>query len=165
MATINFQGKNINTSGDLPPVGSRAPDFSLVNAKLADVNLATYAGKRKVLCIVPSLDTPVCAASARRFNEKAAALPNTVILMVSADLPFAQGRFCQTEGLKQVMPLSTFRSRFAEDYGVKITTGFLAGLTARAVVVIDENDCVVHAQLVNEITEEPDYEAVFSALT
>ncbi len=164
MATITFQGNQLNTCSDLPPVGSMAPDFSLVNGKLAEVNLASYAGKRKVLSIVPSLDTPVCAASTRKFNEKAAALQNTVVLIVSADLPFAQGRFCQAEGLKNVVPLSTFRSTFAEVYGVNIVDGFLAGLTARAVMVIDENDQVIHSQLVSEITEEPDYEAVFAAL-
>jgi thiol peroxidase len=165
MATIAFQGKPIHTSGDLPAIGSRAPDFKLVNGKLTDVTLAAYSGRRKILNIVPSLDTPVCAASTRKFNEKASKLENTVVLVVSADLPFAQCRFCETEGLKNVIPLSTFRSGFADDYGVRLTDSILAGLTARAVVVIDENDKVVYTQLVNELTHEPDYDSVLAALS
>jgi thiol peroxidase len=165
MATIAFQGKPIHTSGDLPAIGSRAPDFKLVNGQLTDVTLAAYSGRRKILNIVPSLDTPVCAASTRKFNEKASKLENTVVLVVSADLPFAQCRFCETEGLKNVIPLSTFRSGFADDYGVRLTDSILAGLTARAVVVIDENDKVVYTQLVNELTHEPDYDSVLAALS
>ncbi len=164
MATITFQGKPLNTCGELPAIGSKAPDFTLVNGKLKDVNLASYAGKRKVLNIVPSLDTPTCAASTRKFNEKAAHLYNTVVLAVSADLPFAQCRFCETEGLKEVAPLSTFRSSFAEDYGVKLIDTFLAGLTARAIVVIDEKDRVVYTQLVSELANEPDYESALAVL-
>jgi thiol peroxidase len=165
MATIAFQGKPLHTSGELPSIGSKAPDFKLVNGKLADVTLATYAGKRKVLNIVPSLDTPVCAASTRKFNEKAGKLDNTVVLVISADLPFAQCRFCETEGLKNVIPLSTFRSGFADDYGVRLTDSILAGLTARAVVVIDEKDRIIYNQLVNELTHEPDYDSVLTVLS
>ncbi|MGR9072378.1 MAG: thiol peroxidase [Gammaproteobacteria bacterium] len=164
MATITFLGKSIKTCGDLPAVGSTAPDFLLANNDLVDVTLSNYAGSRKVLNIVPSLDTPVCAASTRIFNQKASYLDNTVVLVVSADLPFAQDRFCKDEGLKEVVSLSTFRSGFAKDYGVEIVDGFLAGLTARAVVVIDDNDTVVHTQLVAELTEEPDYDAALEAL-
>ena len=164
MATITFQGNPVHTSGELPAVGSKAPEFTLVNGKLADVTLANYAGKRKVLNIVPSLDTPVCAASTRKFNEKSSRLNNTVVLVVSADLPFAQGRFCEAEGLKNVIPLSTFRSTFADDYGVNIVDTFLAGLTARAIVIIDENDKVIYTQLVSEVAHEPDYESALAAL-
>lgn len=164
MATISFQGNPLNTCGDLPAVGSDAPDFSLVNSKLADVALATYPGKKKILNIVPSLDTPTCAASTRKFNEKAAKLDNAVVLVVSADLPFAQSRFCETEGLQNVLPLSTFRSNFADDYGVRLVDTFLAGLTARAVVIIDENNKVIYTQLVSELADEPDYESALAAL-
>ncbi len=164
MATISFQGNPLNTSGDLPAIGSGAPDFSLVNSKLTDVSLATYQGKKKILNIVPSLDTPTCAASTRKFNEKAAKLDNAVVLVVSADLPFAQSRFCETEGLKNVHPLSTFRSNFADDYGVRLVDTFLAGLTARAVVIIDENNKIIYTQLVGEIADEPDYDSALAAL-
>jgi thiol peroxidase len=164
MATITFQGKPLNTCGELPAVGSDAPAFSLAGRQLVDVTLATYAGKRKVLNIVPSLDTPTCAASTRKFNQKASHLDNTVVLAVSADLPFAQSRFCESEGLKDVIPLSTFRSGFAKDYGVNIVDTFLAGLTARAIVVIDEHDKVIYTQLVGEIADEPDYESALAVL-
>lgn len=162
MATITFQGAPLNTCGDLPAIGTNAPEFTLVNNKLADVILSTYSGKKKILNIVPSLDTPTCAASTRKFNEQAAKLENTVVLIVSADLPFAQSRFCEAEGLKNVVPLSTFRSNFADDYGVRLVDTFLAGLTARAVVIIDENDKVIYTQLVNELADEPDYESVLA---
>jgi thiol peroxidase len=164
MATITFQGKPLHTCGELPAVGSKAPDFSLANGKLVDVTLVTYAGKQKVLNIVPSLDTPTCAASTRKFNEKAAHFHNTVVLVVSADLPFAQCRFCEVEDLTHVIPLSTFRSSFADDYGVKLVDTFLAGLTARAVIIIDENDNVVYTELVSELANEPDYESALAAL-
>ena len=164
MATITFQGKPLNTSGELPAVGSDAPAFSLTSRDLVDVTLATYAGKRKVLNIVPSLDTPTCAASTRKFNQKASHLDNTVVLAVSADLPFAQSRFCESEGLKDVIPLSTFRSSFSNDYGVTIVDTFLRGLTARAIVIIDENDKVIYTQLVGEIAHEPDYESALAVL-
>ena len=164
MTQIFFQGKTLHTSGDLPAVGSTAPDFSLVNGKLKDVNLATYAGKRKVLNIVPSLDTPTCAASARMFNQKASDLENTVVLVISADLPFAQGRFCESEGLKDVYPLSTFRSSFAQDYGVELVDSILKGLTARAVIILDDNDEVIYTGLVKELADEPNYAAALAVL-
>ncbi len=164
MTTITFQGKPIETSGALPLVGTNAPDFSLVNGKLADVTLATYKGKRKILNIVPSIDTPTCATSTLKFNEKAAHLHNTVVLVVSADLPFAQCRFCSNESLHHVIPLSTFRSTFAEDYGVKLVDSILAGLTARAVVVINEEDRVIYTELVKELSDEPDYKSALAAL-
>ncbi len=165
MTTITFQGKPLQTSGGLPLVGTKAPDFTLVNGKLANVSLATYEGKRKILNIVPSVDTPTCAASTLKFNEKAAHLHNTVVLVISADLPFAQCRFCSNESLHHVIPLSSFRSSFAEDYGVKLVDSILAGLTARAVVVIDENDTVIYTQLVSELSDEPDYKSALAALT
>ncbi len=164
MATITFQGKPINTCGELPAVGSAAPAFILTSRELKDVTLASYAGKRKVLNIVPSLDTPTCAASTRKFNQKAAHLDNTVVLAVSADLPFSQSRFCESEDLKDVIPLSTFRSSFANDYGVNIVDTLLAGLTARAIVIIDEHDQVIYTQLVSEIANEPDYESALAVL-
>jgi thiol peroxidase len=164
MATISFHGDPLHTNGELPAVGRTAPDFLLTNGKLEDVSLAAFAGKKKLLNIVPSLDAPVCAASARIFNQKASALDNAVVLVVSADLPFAQSRFCATEGLKNIVPLSTMRSDFALDYGVKIVDGILAGLTARAVVVIDANDKIAYSQLVSEVTGEPDYQSALAAL-
>lgn len=164
MATIKFQGKPLNTSGELPTVGTTAPDLLLVNAKLRDVSLASYSGKKKILSIVPSLDTPTCAASTRIFNQKASSLKNTVVLVISADLPFAQVRFCEADGLKDVIPLSTFRSTFAEDYGIKIVDTILAGLTARAIVILDEDNQVVYTELVAELADEPDYESAFEIL-
>ncbi|MEW5890556.1 MAG: thiol peroxidase [Pseudomonadota bacterium] len=165
MNTVTLGGNPIHLAGNFPKPGDRAPDFSLVAADLKDVSLKDFAGKRKVLNIVPSLDTPTCATSTRKFNEKAGSLPNTMVLVISADLPFAMKRFCETEGLKNVVTLSTMRGRdFMGKYGVEITDGPLAGLTARAVVVLDENDKVLHAQLVPEIKQEPDYEAALAAL-
>jgi len=165
MANITLKGNPFHTNGDLPAVGSQAPDFRLVAGDLSDVNLATYAGKKKLLNIVPSLDTPVCAISTRKFNEYAKSHPDTVVLIISADLPFAQGRFCTGEKLENVVPLALMRSRnFAKDYGVLIEDGPLAGITARAVVVLDANNTVRHAQLVPEIAQEPDYEAALKAL-
>jgi thiol peroxidase len=165
MATVTLKGTPIHTIGDLPPVGSKAPDFKLVDGDLKNASLATFQGKKKVLNIVPSLDTSVCATSTRKFNEKAGGLENTVVLVVSSDLPFASKRFCTTEGLKNVIPLSLMRSRdFAKHYGVLITDGPLQGITARAVVVLDEGDKVVYGQLVPEIGQEPDYEAALKAI-
>lgn len=165
MTTITLRGTPINLVGELPAVGSTAPDFKLTTSGLEDVGLADYAGKRRVLNILPSLDTPTCATSTRKFNEHAASLDNTVVLVVSADLPFAQKRFCETEGLERVVPLSMMRDRnFGKDYGVLIEDGPMAGITARAVVVIDENDRVAHAELVPEIAQEPDYQAALDAL-
>ena len=164
MAQITLKGNPIETSGDLPAVGGNAPDFRLVGGDLADVTLATYAGKRKIISIVPSLDTPVCAVSTRKFHEQAGAIDNTVVLVVSADLPFAQKRFCEAEGLDRVVPLSLMRGKaFAKDYGILITNGPLEGITGRAIVCVDENDSVVHTQLVPEIGEEPDYAAALNA--
>ncbi len=165
MATVTLKGTPIHTIGDLPAVGARAPDFKLVDGDLKDVSLESFRGKKKILNIVPSLDTGVCATSTRKFNEKAGALANTVVLVVSADLPFASKRFCTTEGLKNVVPLSLMRSReFAKEYGVLLTDGPLAGITARAVVVVDEKDHVVYRQLVPEIGQEPDYDAALNAV-
>ncbi|MGB0128591.1 MAG: thiol peroxidase [Rhodocyclaceae bacterium] len=165
MTTVTLGGNPISLAGDFPKVGAAAPAFSLVNGDLQDVGLATYAGKRKVLNIVPSLDTPVCATSTRKFNEEAGNLPNTVVLVVSADLPFAAKRFCETEGLKNVETLSTMRGReFMKDYGVEIAGGPLAGVTARAVVVVDESDKVIYTELVPEIKQEPNYTAALAAL-
>ena len=165
MATITLKGNPINTSGSLPQVGSQAPDFKLVGEDLQDVSLGNFKGKKKVLNIVPSLDTSVCATSARKFNERAKELPNCAILIVSADLPFASERFRTNEGLTEIVTLSMMRSRdFARDYGVLITTGPLAGICARAVVVLDESNKVVHTELVSEIAREPNYELVLAAL-
>jgi thiol peroxidase len=165
MTTVTLQGNPFKVEGMLPPVGSQAPALTLTNGELADVTLANFAGKRKILNIVPSLDTPTCATSTRKFNEKAAGLNNTVVLVISADLPFAAGRFCATEGLKNVVHLSTFRHpEFMATWGVKMAEGPLLSLTARAVVVLDENDKVLHSQLVPEIAQEPDYEAALKVL-
>jgi thiol peroxidase len=165
MATITLQGNEIRTNGELPAVGEQAPDFHLVDGELNDRRLADYAGKKKLLNIVPSLDTGVCATSTKKFNESAASRDNVVMLVISADLPFAQGRFCGAEGIDKVIPLSMMRSRnFAKDYGVLIENGPLAGITARAVVVLDEDNKVVYTELVPEIAQEPDYEAALAAL-
>lgn len=165
MAEVTLKGNPIHTSGDLPAVGAKAPDFKLTAGDLSDVSLATYAGKKKILNIVPSLDTPTCATSTRKFNAEASTLPNTIVLVVSADLPFAAKRFCTTEGLANVQPLSLMRSKdFAKDYGVLLTDGPLAGITARAVVVIDEHDKVIHRELVREIANEPDYASALKAV-
>ena len=165
MAEITLKGNPIHTNGDLPAVGSKAPDFRLTNSDLADVGLADFAGKSKILSIVPSLDTGVCAESTRRFNELVASQDSVVVLVISADLPFAQGRFCSAEGIDRVVTLSIMRSRnFAKDYGVLIQDGPLAGITARAVVVLDADDKVLHTEMVPEIGQEPDYDAAFAAL-
>jgi thioredoxin-dependent peroxiredoxin len=165
MATVTLKGNPVSVSGKLPQPGDSAPAFVLTGQDLADVALKTYAGKRKVLNIVPSLDTPTCQQSTRVFNEKASAASNAVVLVISADLPFAMSRFCGAEGLNNVVTLSTFRNRdFHTAYGVDIADGVLKGLTARAVVVVDENDKVLHSQLVPEIANEPDYAAALVAL-
>ena len=165
MATITLQGNEIHTNGDLPGVGSTAPAFTLVNKDLADVTLDTWKGKKKLLNIVPSLDTPVCATSTKKFNEFAANRDDVVMLVIAADLPFAMSRFCGAENVDKVVPLSIMRDKhFAKDYGVLITDGPLAGITARAVVVLDENNTVVHAELVPEIAQEPDYDKAIAAL-
>ncbi len=163
MAKITLKGTPCTTSGDLPKVGAKAPDFKLVNGSLADVGLADFKGKKKIINIVPSLDTPVCAVSTRRFDEYAAKDQNTVVLVVSSDLPFAQARFCSAEAT-HVVPLSMMRDRhFARDYGVLIQDGPLAGITARAVVVLDAENKVLHTELVSEIGHEPDYAAAIAA--
>lgn len=165
MAQTALQGNPVQLSGDLPAVGATAPDFSLTAGDLSDVSLAKYAGKKKLLNIVPSLDTGVCAASTKKFNETMAGRDDAVALVISADLPFASGRFCSAEGITNVINLSMMRSRnFAKDYGVLIVDGPLAGITARAVVVLDADNKVVYTQLVPEITQEPDYDAAMAAL-
>lgn len=165
MATITLRGKEIRTSGELPRVGSKAPDFTLTDKDLRDVGLSEWTGKKKILSIFPSIDTPVCALSTKKFNEYARDHEDTVMLMISADLPFAHGRFCNNERLANVVSLSSMRNRdFAEDYGILIEDGPLAGLMGRAIVVLDENDTVVHSQLVPEIGQEPDYQAALKAL-
>ena len=165
MAQVTLEGNPLNTNGDLPAVGSSAPDFRLVDGALNVLTLADFAGKKKVVSIVPSLDTPTCATSTKVFNERLGGRDDVVVLVVSADLPFAQGRFCQAEGTADVKTLSMMRSRnFAKDYGMLIEDGPLAGITARGVVVVDENNQVVHSQLVGEIADEPDYDAAIAAL-
>ncbi|MBN2369824.1 MAG: thiol peroxidase [Vicinamibacteria bacterium] len=165
MATITFKGIPVHTSGELPAVGERAPDFNLTKNDLADVSLADFSGKKKLLNIVPSLDTGVCAASTRRFNQEAADRKDAVVLVVSNDLPFAQKRFCDSEGIRNVLTLSELRARkFGEDYGVRILDGPLAGLLSRAVVVLDRNDRVLYTEQVPEIASEPDYDKALAAL-
>jgi thiol peroxidase len=164
MATITFKGNPVETIGALPAVNTKAPDFSLTKTDLSNVSISDHAGKRLILNIFPSIDTPVCAASTRRFNQEAGNLNNTVVLCISADLPFAHNRFCELEGLKDVVPLSVFRSPdFGKDYGVTITTGPLAGLLSRAIVIIDQSGTVIYTQQVSEIAEEPDYGAALEA--
>jgi len=164
VATINFQGKPIHTCGELPAIGTQAPDFRLCNRQLRDLSLKDFAGKRKLLSIVPSLDTPTCQTSTRKFNEKAAQLRNTEVLVISADLPFAQVRFCETDGIKNLSALSSFRSSFAQDYGLTLTDSLLAGLMARGIIILDENDRVIYQELVSEITAEPDYASALAVL-
>ena len=165
MAKIALRGNPVSTSGDLPKVGGKAPDFKLVTKDLKDVSLGDYKGKKKILNIFPSIDTPVCAMSTRKFNEHAKQHADTVMLMVSADLPFAQGRFCGNEHLDNVVTLSMMRGqKFADDYGVRIMDGPLAGVTARAVVVLGTDDKVLHAEMVSDISNEPNYEAALKAL-
>jgi thiol peroxidase len=165
MAKVTFLGNKVTTNGKLPKVGSAAPDFSLPDKDLQDLGLSDFAGKKRLLNIVPSLDTPTCATSTRKFNESFAGREDAVALVISADLPFAQDRFCATEGLKNVVTLSLMRSRkFAKKYGVLIKNGPLEGLAARAVVVIDEKGKVTYTELVREIADEPNYDAALKAL-
>lgn len=165
MAQLTLKGTPIHTNGDLPRVGATAPDFKLTAGDLSDVSLAAYAGKRKVLNISPSLDTSICATAARRFNDAAGKLKDTVVLIITADLPFAAKRFCAAEGLQNVIPLSVMRDKkFAEDYGVLLVDGPLAGLCARSVVVLDASNKVIHSQLVPENNSEPDYDKALAAL-
>lgn len=165
MATVAFKGDPVKLVGDLPKVGEKAPDFKLVGANLSEVGLSVGSGKKVVLNIFPSIDTPVCAASVRRFNQEASSRDDVIVLCISADLPFAQARFCGGEGLDNVHTLSTFRSpSFGEEYGIAIAEGPLQGLLARAVVIVDESGEVKYAQLVPEIADEPDYESALSSL-
>lgn len=166
MSHVTLGGQSIKITGEFPSVGAQAADFKLVGKDLGDLTLADFAGKRKVLNIVPSLDTPTCATSARKFNQTAGKLAQTVVLVISADLPFAATRFCTTEGLENVITASTFREgrAFASAYGVNVTSGPLDGLTARAVIVLDEHNKVLHAELVSEIKNEPDYAAALAVL-
>lgn len=165
MAKTALKGQPVTTSGDLPKVGTRAPDFKLVDAGLKDVSLKDFAGKKKLLNIIPSLDTPVCALSTRKFNDEAKGRTDLAVLVISADLPFAQGRFCSAEQTQHVVTLSMMRDKdFARQYGVLITDGPLAGVTARAVIVLDENDQVRYTELVPEISHEPDYARALAAV-
>ncbi len=165
MAKITFKGNPVNTVGELPQLNTKAPDFRLTKTDLSDVSLGDFAGRKIVLNIFPSIDTPVCAMSVRRFNDEAAKLENTVVLCISADLHFAQGRFCGAEGLNNVIPLSVFRSvSFGKDYGVTITSGALSGLLSRAVVIIDDNGSIAYTEQVPDIVNEPNYAAALDAL-
>ena len=165
MANITLKGTPIETIGELPAVGSKVPDFDLTNTDLQDSTLSDYSGKNLVLNIFPSLDTPVCAASVRKFNTEASSLENTVVLCISADLPFAHKRFCESEGLENVKPLSVFRSsKFGKDFGVEITTGPLKGLLSRAVVVVGADGTVKYVEQVPEIVQDPNFDAALAAL-
>lgn len=164
MSTITFKGNPINTIGNLPEVGNQAQEFTMVAGDLSEKHLADYTGKRVVLNIFPSIDTGICAASARKFNEEASALDNTVVINVSRDLPFALSRFCAAEGLKNVETLSDFRGNFGEDYGVTLTDSPMKGLLSRAVVVLDEGTKVIYTEQVPEIGQEPNYEAAVASL-
>ncbi|MFB9887405.1 thiol peroxidase [Balneatrix alpica] len=164
MATVTLRGNPFNTNADLPTVGQAAPAATLVKADLSELDLASLKGKKVVLNIFPSIDTPTCAQSVRVFNQKASSLENTLVVCVSQDLPFAQARFCGAEGLNNVVTASGFRSDFADRYGVRMVDGPLRGLTARAVVVLDSEGNVSHSELVSEIADEPNYEAALAAL-
>ena len=165
MANITFKGNPVQTSGELPDKGASAPDFTLVKSDLSEAKLSDFKGKNVVLNIFPSLDTGTCAASVRRFNKEAASLDNTVVLGISADLPFAAGRFCSAEGIENVITLSTFRDNdFGKDYGLVMNNGPLRGLLARAVVVIDSEGKVLHTELVSEIAQEPDYQSAINSI-
>ena len=164
MATTKFKGNDVHTVGELPKVGSKAPDFQLVAGDLSTKSLADFAGKKKILSINPSFDTGVCQKTAHAFNEKVAGRGDTVVLLVSADLPFAQKRFCEADGLKTSIMLSSFRSDFGNTFGIKQTDGPLQGLLARAVLVLDEANQVKHVELVPEVTTEPNYDKALAAL-
>jgi thiol peroxidase len=164
MASTKFKGNEVHTNGNLPAVGSKAPEFKLVGKDLSEKSLADFAGKKVILTINPSYDTGVCQATARKFNQTVGERGDTVVVAVSADLPFAQKRFCEAEGLDHVVTASSFRSSFAKDYGVELVDGPLKGLTARAVVVVGADGNVLASELVPEITTEPDYDKVLAAL-
>lgn len=166
MAEVLLKGNPINTNGELPSLNSVAPDFLLIDIDLKERTLKDYTGKRKVLYVVPSIDTPICSLSARKFNESASQLKNTVVLVISADLPFAQKRYCATENIENALTLSMMRSKdFANAYGILITNGPLQGLCARAIIVLDENNKVIYTELVPEISSEPNYEKTLQALS
>ena len=165
MATVTLKGNPFNTNGNLPATGSQAPQFTLVKTDLSEITSSELKGKRVVLNIFPSVDTPTCATSVRTFNAEASKLDNTIVICASQDLPFALARFCGAEGLDKVIPASAFRSDFAADYGVKLIEGPLAGLTSRAVVVIDADGKVLYTELVSEVAHEPNYEAALKALS
>ncbi|WIM68941.1 thiol peroxidase [Corynebacterium breve] len=164
MANVTFDSTPATTAGELPAVGDQLPAFELVGTDLQNVTNKGFEGKRLVLNIFPSIDTGVCAASVRKFNELAAGADNTAVLCISKDLPFAQGRFCAAEGIENVTSASAFRSTFGEDYGVTLQDSPLQGLLSRSVVVTDENHKIVYTQLVDEITTEPDYDAALEAV-
>lgn len=164
MVTTQFKGQPATTVGDIPAVGSKAPDFTLVGTDMSDISLGDYQGQAVLLNIFPSLDTGVCAASVRKFNERAANLENTVVLNVSMDLPFAQARFCGAEGIERAHTASAFRSSFGRDYGVRLADTPMEGLLTRTVLVINPQGEVTYTQLVDEITSEPDYDAVMEHL-
>lgn len=165
MAKITLKGSPVNTSGNLPATGSKAPDFKLTKTDLSDVTIKDFAEKKLVINIFPSVDTAVCAMSVRRFNADVTKTPNTVCLCVSLDLPFAHKRFCAAEGIENVVMATELRDRsFGEAYGVRMTDGPLAGLLSRAVVVVDEKGIVIHTQQVPDITQEPDYDAALKSL-
>ena len=165
MASITLGGNPVHTNGELPTVGSKATDFNLVKTDLGSASLADFAGSKVVLNIFPSVDTGTCAASVRKFNEKASALANTKVLCISRDLPFAQKRFCGAEGLENVINLSDFKDgNFGKNYGLEITDGPLAGLHSRVVIVLDENGTILHTEQVKEIADEPNYEAALAVL-
>lgn len=165
MSTVTLGGNKVNVKGNFPAIGSQAPDFTLVKSDLSELTLSSLKGKKVVLNLFPSLDTKVCAMSVRKFNEMAAQMENTVVLAISKDLPFAHARFCTTEGIEKVIGLSAFRNcSFGEEYGVALADGPLAGLLARAVIILDEQGKVVYTELVPEITHEPNYEEALKGL-
>lgn len=164
MSKVTLKGNPINTNGTLPEIGTNVKNFKLVATDLKEMTLENWNGKRKVLNIFPSIDTPTCATSVRTFNKNAGELKNTVVLNISADLPFAGKRFCGAEGIINVEVLSTFRSNFAKDFGLEFTDGPLNGLCSRAIIILDENNKVIHTEQVAEIANEPNYEAALKAL-
>lgn len=163
--TVNIKGTEAHTEGQMVKVGEAAPDYTGVQKDLSEVKLSDFKGKKVVLNVFPSLDTPTCAASVRHFNADASALENTVVLCISMDLPFAQSRFCTTEGLENVIPVSLFRNEeFAKGYGLRLADGPLKGLMSRAVIIVDEDGKVVYTELVKNVSEEPNYEAALKVL-
>lgn len=165
MAKVTLKGNEVNTNSNIVEVGSSAPNFVLVDSELNDVNLENFSGKNKILSIVPSLDTPVCQKSTKIFNEKVNELDDTVMLIVSSDLPFAMKRFCTSESLENVIPVSMMRSRnFAKDYGVLLIDGPLSGITTRAIVTISKDNKILHSELVSEIADEPNYQAALDSI-